>query len=115
MGFLQRITNSCLSRQMDDHLGFIILKNLFHVYHPLQIYFFKAKARIFAQPVQSIAFQLHVIIIIQIIDPHNPAIFPQQTPTEVVADKTRRSGYQYRRNMVDFSMGRHLIQDRISW
>ena len=85
---INAVTHSCLRSQIDHHLRRVFLKQTEYIAFIAQVSFDKRVILICPQDLQSVFFQFHIIVIIQVVKTDDSGAFLQETSGQMKADKT---------------------------
>src|SRR5665811_2023817 len=106
VGVLQRIAHTGLSRHVGHPVEALRLKETLHSLPVRQVQPGKAETVHLLQQVPARLLQAHVVVGVEIVQPHHLISALQQSPRQMEADEARRPGYKYPGHAPDSSAPR---------
>src|SRR5680860_58059 len=103
VGVLQRIAHTGLSRHVGHPLEALSLKETFHPLPVRQVQPDKAEIFPLLQQVPACLLQAHVVVGVEVVQPHHLISALQQSLRQMETDEARRSGYKYSGHAPDSS------------
>ena len=90
----ERIPNPCLGGQVYDEIEILRLKKLANSLAIRQVHLYKTKRRHGCQLRQARPLQIHVVVVVEVVQPHHPVAFFQQALGDVKPDEACAAGNQ---------------------